>query len=80
MYMEDIQAEGQTQGRKTHWSFIIVLIVIILLVAVFWSGSRSTQPAYMKAANAPAENPGLTGVSDEYRAALEAARTAPAAK
>ena len=79
--MDNIQMEGQSEAHKPHWPFIIVLIVILLLVVVFWGGgSKTATSEYIKATNAPAENPGLTGVSDEYRAGIEAARVAPATK
>jgi len=82
IYMSDgdIQMEGRSEAHKPRWAIIIVLIAIVLLVALFWSGAKTPESAYTKAANAPAENPGLTGVSDEDRAAFEAARSAPAPK
>lgn len=78
--MEDIQADGQTQGHKSHWELVVAVAIVLVAIAVIWGDKRPTQPAYMEAANAPAENPGLTGVSDEYRAGVEEARNAPPQK
>ena len=64
--------------QRKPWGLYFALVVVALLIAYFWAGNKSQEPAYMDAANAPAENPGLTGVSDEERAAIETARTAPA--
>ncbi|MDO8672526.1 MAG: hypothetical protein Q7O66_14010 [Dehalococcoidia bacterium] len=70
--------EGRSEAHPPRWGFIIVLVTIVVLAIIFAGGGKTPESAYTKAANAPAANPGLTGVSDEDRAAFEAARTAPA--